>query len=260
MHHKYAVRDGEAVWSGSTNWTIDSWQRQENAIVVVSSEPVAAAFLRNFEELWETRNVAGSGHEWPDEIRVGGATVRTWFCPGRGRTLAHRIAHAIGHAERVRIASPVISSGPILGTLAQVISDGDADVAGVVDATQLAQVFDQWDGNGNAEWKYPLLARVASDGRFTGKHSTPWRPRGSLHDFMHAKITVADDTTFVGSFNLSRSGEENAENVLEIEDAEVAERFAAYIDEVRARFPPLEAPRRGRLRRFARASTRRRTR
>ena len=33
MHHKFVVRDGEAVWSGSTNWTDDSWSRQENVIV-----------------------------------------------------------------------------------------------------------------------------------------------------------------------------------------------------------------------------------
>src|SRR5204862_3508383 len=37
MHHKYAVRDGEAVWSGSANWTIDSWTRQENVIAIVES-------------------------------------------------------------------------------------------------------------------------------------------------------------------------------------------------------------------------------
>ena len=35
---------------------------------------------------------------------------------------------------------------------------------------------------------------------------------------MHAKLTVADDTVFLGSFNLSRSGEQNAENMLEIRD------------------------------------------
>jgi phosphatidylserine/phosphatidylglycerophosphate/cardiolipin synthase-like enzyme len=56
---------------------------------------------------------------------------------------------------------------------------------------------------------------------------------------MHAKVTVADDTVFVGSFNLSRSGEMNAENVLEIEDAEIAERLAGFVDEVRARYPRL---------------------
>src|SRR4029077_4437641 len=30
MHHKYVIRDGESVWTGSTNWTDDSWARQEN--------------------------------------------------------------------------------------------------------------------------------------------------------------------------------------------------------------------------------------
>ena len=56
---------------------------------------------------------------------------------------------------------------------------------------------------------------------------------------MHAKVTVADDTVFLGSFNLSRSGERNAENVLELEDAGLAARMAAFVDGVRARYTPL---------------------
>jgi phosphatidylserine/phosphatidylglycerophosphate/cardiolipin synthase-like enzyme len=44
---------------------------------------------------------------------------------------------------------------------------------------------------------------------------------------------------FIGSFNLSHSGEENAENVLEIEDAALAERMAAFVDAIRAKYPPL---------------------
>ena len=44
---------------------------------------------------------------------------------------------------------------------------------------------------------------------------------------------------FVGSFNLSRSGEKNAENVLEIEDAAIADRLAAFVDGVRAKYPPV---------------------
>src|SRR5690242_1443042 len=41
MHHKYVVRDGESVWTGSTNWTDDSWSRQENVIAIVESADVA---------------------------------------------------------------------------------------------------------------------------------------------------------------------------------------------------------------------------
>jgi phosphatidylserine/phosphatidylglycerophosphate/cardiolipin synthase-like enzyme len=56
---------------------------------------------------------------------------------------------------------------------------------------------------------------------------------------MHAKVTVADDTVFVGSFNLSHSGELNAENVLELTDPQIAERLAGFVDEVRRRYPPV---------------------
>ena len=54
---------------------------------------------------------------------------------------------------------------------------------------------------------------------------------------MHAKVSVIDDVVFVGSYNLSRSGEDNAENVLEIEDRVLADRVAAWIDAVRERYP-----------------------
>jgi phosphatidylserine/phosphatidylglycerophosphate/cardiolipin synthase-like enzyme len=233
MHHKYVVRDAASVWTGSTNWTADSWTREENVIITVDSPAVAARYREDFEQLWTTRDVARSGKV--DTAPVDG--MRVWFCPGRGQKLAHRIAKAIGSAQRrVRVASPVISSAPILATLAQVASDGKVDLAGVVDATQVAEVFEQWRENGNAEWKAPLLRTTLTRAPFSGKVTTPYAP-GSVHDYMHAKVTVADDTVFVGSFNLSHSGEMNAENVLELQDPKLADRLAAFVDEVRVRYP-----------------------
>src|SRR4029077_9993717 len=87
----------------------------------------------------------------------------------------------------------------------------------------------QWRTNGVSEWKVPLLQRVIEGASFSGKSSIPWSPT-SLHDFMHAKVVVADDTSFVGSFNFSRSGERNAENVLEIRDAAIATRLPPFLD------------------------------
>jgi phosphatidylserine/phosphatidylglycerophosphate/cardiolipin synthase-like enzyme len=236
MHHKYVVRDAASVWTGSTNWTGDSWTREENVIVTVDSPALAARYRDDFEQLWTTRIVARSGKV--DTAPVEGG-MRAWFCPGRGEKLAHRIAKAIGAAKRrVRIASPVISSAPILGTLAQVASDGKVDLAGVVDATQIAEVLQQWHENGNASWKAPLLQTTLTRAPFSGKVTTPYAP-GSVHDYMHAKVTVADNTVFVGSFNLSHSGELNAENVLELTDPKLAEQLAAFVDEIRGRYPPV---------------------
>ncbi len=243
MHHKYVVRDGESIWTGSMNWTTDSWTRQENVVVALDSEPLAAAYLANFEELWERRDVERSGRVEPRTIELeGGRTVRPWFTPGHGEELSQRIATAIACARRrVRIASPVITSAPILATLAELGGRGGVDIAGVIDEPQTDAVYGQWADNGVSAWKIPLLAKALSLLPFSGKPSTPWGP-GTVHDFMHAKVTVADDTAFVGSFNLSRSGERNAENVLEIFDPALAERMAAFVDAVRARYPPTSVP------------------
>ncbi len=240
MHHKYVVRDGASVWTGSTNWTADSWTREENVIVTADSSELARRYLTDFEQLWTTRDVRRTGKVDTAPLRVGSTQARAWFCPGRGNKLAHRIAKAIGSAHRrIRIASPVLSSAPILATLAQVAADGKVDLAGVVDATQVREVLQQWDANGNSSWKEPLLRTTIDRAPFAGKQSTPYGP-GTVHDYMHAKVTVADDVVFVGSFNLSHSGEENAENVLELADAALADRLAAFVDDVRGRYPAVE--------------------
>ena len=76
MHHKYVVRDAAAVWTGSANWTLDSWSRQENVLAIVDSSGVAERFKRNFEELWEDQDVEKSGLAQAPEIanllRIGG--------------------------------------------------------------------------------------------------------------------------------------------------------------------------------------------
>ena len=243
MHHKYVVRDREAVWTGSANWTTDSWTRQENVVVALDSAPLAVAYAANFDELWERPDVGRSGRVEPAPVELeGGRTARPWFTPGHGEQLSQRIATAIGCARRrVRIASPVITSAPVLATLAELGERGGVDVAGVIDEPQTDAVYGQWATNGTSAWKIPLLAKALSLLPFSGKRSTPWGP-GTVHDFMHAKVTVADDVVFVGSFNLSRSGEMNAENVLELRDPELADRMAAFVDAVRGRYPATSVP------------------
>ena len=235
MHHKYVVRDGTALWSGSMNWTLDSFTRQENAVADARlargrgrlRAQLRAALVARRDR--RTRATSTPG-------RCDG--IRPWFCPGRGPELSHRIAKRIGEARRrVRIASPLLTARPDPRHARR----GDRRAPRrrrrrAATRPRSRQVFGQWAQNPASRWKAPLLDRCLVV--FHGKRSTPYAP-GAVHDYMHAKVTVADDTVFVGSFNLSRSGEENAENVLEIADAALADRMADWIDELRARYPAL---------------------
>lgn len=252
MHHKCVVRDAGtpagAVWTGSTNWTDDAWAREENVVVTVGSERVAAAYAAHLERLWRTEDVAAAVDAKPVPVDVGHAEVRTWFCPAQGPELSHRIARTIRRARhRVRACSPIVTSGPIVSTLCEVVAERRVDVAGLLDTTQMQEVLEQWALAGTSSWKIGAVLHLLREAPFAGKASTPWAP-GSVHDYMHAKLVVADDVVFAGSYNLSHSGERNAEDVLEIRDAHLADRLAAWIDETAARYPfaELRDPRPGR--------------
>jgi phosphatidylserine/phosphatidylglycerophosphate/cardiolipin synthase-like enzyme len=243
MHHKYAVVDGERIWAGSMNWTEDSFTLQENSIVTLESPVVAAAYLRDFEELWNRpRHLEKSGRfdvDWSDASFEGHQVrVRPLFCPGRGPELASLIASRIACAtERILICSPVLTSGPILGALSDVVGRGAVPVTGVIDRTQMEDVLRQWGSLPKASWKPAAFRFVASKAGFGGKHSIPWGPH-TVHDFLHAKLVVCDDWAFAGSYNHSRAGEENAENVLAIDGKACADRIADTIRGFAARYAP----------------------
>jgi phosphatidylserine/phosphatidylglycerophosphate/cardiolipin synthase-like enzyme len=238
MHHKYAVRDGRtaagAVWTGSTNWTEDSWALQENNVVRVASSELCTYYEADFAELWAKGDIGTSGAHDSGTVRVGGSAVHVAFSPGQGRAIDHDVAHRISACRRrLKVCSMLVTSGAVLGALSDVLERGHlAEYGGVYDRTQMEGVFDQWRGS-PAEWKVAAFGRVA--GPLAGKRSTPYAP-GGRHDFMHNKVVVADDAVVTGSYNLSRSATENAENVLVIEDRDVADRYAAYVDRLARRY------------------------
>ncbi len=114
MHHKYVVRDGRHVWTGSVNWTEDAFAREENAIVRIDSAEVAAAYTRNFEQLWEKERIEPSGGEGTRVDLGRGTSVQPLFSP-HGPSLAHRVAERIAAAASSRarvVAGADLGSDP----------------------------------------------------------------------------------------------------------------------------------------------------
>ena len=244
MHHKYMVRDAgtpEArVWTGSTNLTDDAWTLQENNIVELASPALAEYYARDFAELWRTGEFGDSGDfdTQPVTLTYAGqpAPVEVCFSPGKGRDIDAAVAALIvGAQRRVRVCSMLLNSGAFLNALTAQLDAGRVLVDGVYDRTQMEGVFYQWQLVPKNVWKIAAVQDIVARAGLVGKRSTPYSPE-TPHDFMHNKVLVVDDTVITGSYNFSRSAEVNAENILMIASAALAETYSRYIDQLVARY------------------------
>src|SRR5436189_4165813 len=234
MHSKFIVRDRQAVWTGSANMTDDAFTLMENNILEIDSSALASYYAQNFEQLWEKQNFEHTGgiHTEPVTLTFSNqsANARVMFSPGCGLEIDTEIARRVRAAQRrVRICSLLINSGTLIGELGNLLRHGRIAVDGIYDRTQMEQVYVQWQEVPQNRWKISALKEIIARARLIGKNSTPYTPTGR-HNFMHNKILVIDDTVITGSYNFSRSAQFNAENILFIESAPLADTYSAYID------------------------------
>ncbi len=240
MHHKFIVRDATAVWTGSLNMTDDAFTLMENNVVTIESPEIAAFYAMDFDQIWQRENFENTGEISTREVELmfGGASakVRVMFSPGCGLEIDAEIERRVKAAQRrVRICSLLINSGTLINALAGLLDAGRVKVDGIHDRTQQEDVYRQWNDVPSNRWKVPALHDILARAHLVGKKSTPYTPTGR-HDFMHDKVLVVDDTVITGSYNFSRSAQFNAENILFIDSAALAEQYSGYIDHVIAKY------------------------
>jgi phosphatidylserine/phosphatidylglycerophosphate/cardiolipin synthase-like enzyme len=234
MHSKFVLRDRQSVWTGSTNMTDDAFTLMENNILEIDSSSLADYYAEDFEQIWEKENFDNTGEiqtvPVPLTFLGQSAEAQVMFSPGCGLEIDTEIANRVRAAQRrVRICSLLINSGTLISELGNLLRTGRVAVDGIYDRTQMAEVYVQWQEVPQNRWKIDALKDIISRAGLVGKNSTPYSPTGR-HDFMHNKVLVIDDSVITGSYNFSRSAQFNAENILFIESAPLAETYSAYID------------------------------
>ena len=240
MHQKFMVRDGEAVWTGSMNWSNDSMSRMENTLVTALSRELAAYYARDFEQLWGSGLTTESGafRTNPVQLRYSGERAETDvdFSPGQGQHINEWVARRVLRArQRIVFCSMLINSSKLLSALMEVIDRNEIELWGVYDRTQMEGVLHQWAGRPDLHWKIDAVNRLLARAEMIGKHSLPYRP-GRSHNFMHNKLLIVDDTVITGSYNLSHAAQANAENMLAITSPRLAADAIAYVRTLRNRF------------------------
>src|SRR5436305_8388036 len=240
MHSKFVLRDRQAIWAGSANMTDDAFTLMENNIVEIDSPPLASYYAEDFEELWEKQSFENTGEIRTEPVPLTfsnqSATVRVMFSPGCGLEIDTEIARRVRLAQRrVRICSLLINSGTLIGELGNLLRHGRVAVDGIYDRTQMEQVYLQWQEVPQNRWKIGALHEIIARAGLIGKNSTPYSA-AVRHNYMHNKVLVIDDTVITGSYTFSRSAQFNAENMLFIESARLAEAYSAYIDHLKSKY------------------------
>ena len=241
MHNKYIVRDAAsadaAVFTGSSNYTNDSWGLQDNNLLCLRSQQLASYYARDFADLWFRGKIVDStGSHDIGTVRLGDVAVTIAFTPGESAAVLKEIVGAIAAARnRLYVASVVLSSGPILAALSEAIDRG-LPLGGLYDGPQMDQVERQWKAANVGADKVNTWQKVAR--HLVRKNSIPFdrQNQSQPHNFMHNKLVVADQVVVTGSFNLSNHAMGNAENVLLIRDAQFAELYAKYIQRLMASY------------------------
>jgi phosphatidylserine/phosphatidylglycerophosphate/cardiolipin synthase-like enzyme len=241
MHNKYILRDVDsadaAVFTGSSNYTNDSWGLQDNNLLCLRSQQLASYYAKDFTDLWSHGKIVDStGYRDTGTVRLNDVPVTIAFTPGESPTVLKEIVGAIAAARnRLYVASVVLSSGPILAALSEAIDRG-LQLGGLYDGPQMDQVERQWKAANVGTDKLNTWQKVAR--HLVRKNSIPFdrQNQSQPHNFMHNKLVVADQIVVTGSFNLSNHAMGNAENVLLIRDAAIAELYAKFIQRLMASY------------------------
>lgn len=247
MHNKYIVRDvssaGAAVFTGSSNYTNDSWGLQDNNLLCLRSQQLASYYARDFTDMWSRGKIVDSiGYRDAGTVHLNDVPVTIAFTPGESPAVLKEIVGAIAAARnRLYVASVVLSSGPILAALSEAIDKG-LPLGGLYDGPQMDQVERQWKAANVGADKVNTWHKVAR--HLVRKNSIPFDRQNPAqpHNFMHNKLVVADQIAVTGSFNLSNHAMGNAENVLLIRDATIADSYAGYIQRLMSSYAVTNDP------------------
>jgi phosphatidylserine/phosphatidylglycerophosphate/cardiolipin synthase-like enzyme len=209
MHNKFVVIDGQEVWTGSWNLTDNGTYRNNNNVVRVTSEKLAANYTTEFEEMFEEQAFGASS---PDPIPnptidINGILIETFF-ESEGN-VRERIIELINEAETsIYFMAFVFTDDDIASAIIAQHRAG-LDVAGVIEARNI-------DGSGS---DYATMTRAGVELLEDGN---PY--------ILHHKVIILDgETVVMGSYNFSASAaNKNDENVLIIHSPEIA---ATYLEE-----------------------------
>jgi len=220
MHNKFAVIDGNQVWTGSMNFTGSGTYEDHNLLALIDSTQLARDYTTEFEEMFARNEYsAGSPADTPyPQITLDGRNIEVFFAP-EDRP-ARRLNNLLQNArDEITILAYSFTSDTLTETILERAAVG-VRVRGVFEAEQVES-----NTGGDFERLHDAGLDVHRDG---------------LPGQMHIKAMVVDRRIVAfGSYNFTYSAENrNDENLLIVEDAALVEQFLNEFEKIYAKSEP----------------------
>jgi phosphatidylserine/phosphatidylglycerophosphate/cardiolipin synthase-like enzyme len=225
FHQKFIVRDynkpGQAVLTGSTNFTETGTGTNLNNVVIFHSAAMAKFYHDEFRQL--KQGIFGlrspTAHKAP-EITIGDTRVYPLFAPDHNPELI--IVNGILKTHQaVHLAIFTFAGSTTIDDALLRIREQGVPILGVLDRTQAAHDYSP----------HPKLLEAGAALR---RHRVPVVPgfsrRGRLH---HKSMVLERRVVITGSFNYTDDANRfNDENVFFIHSADIAEYFIGEIERI----------------------------
>jgi phosphatidylserine/phosphatidylglycerophosphate/cardiolipin synthase-like enzyme len=214
MHNKFMVLDNSIVWTGSLNYTDTGVYEDNNALIRIDSDEMAADYTSEFEEMYiaDVFEAEGSTETLHPRFGTEDVFMEVYFSPDDHPQEA--LLEIIRNAQQsINILAFAFTSDLLGEAIRQRAADGVL-VHGVMDKVQ-AEI-----GLGDESLAF---RQAGLDIRFGGQ-------TGLMH---HKTIIVDHEIVVVGSYNFTNSAEEtNDENLIIIMDPSVADSFMTEFNRI----------------------------
>jgi len=216
MHDKFTVVDGEWVSTGSWNYTDGDTYRLNNNMIVIHSKALAANYTAEFEKMFIKRQFGASkpkGVPFPT-LTVDDARMENYFAPQDN--VADHVVATLQSAQKSIYFMAFSFTDDRIGEVVRSKAEAGLKVAGVFETT----------GSNTPYSEYGAMKKAGLE---VYQDGNPYS--------MHHKVFILDEKTVIfGSFNFSESADRsNDENLLIVEQPELARTFKAEFDRVLAR-------------------------
>jgi phosphatidylserine/phosphatidylglycerophosphate/cardiolipin synthase-like enzyme len=219
MHNKFWIFDRKAVWTGSTNITVNGMLHNNNNVIVIESPELADIYEREFAEMWAGKFGPTSPSTLNAQtLTIDGTPIQVLFAPED--EVASHLVPLIEQAQKSIRFMAFSFTHQELGDTVLARARAGLDVRGIFETRGSETEYSQ----------LPVLYCA----------HVPVRQDGNPATFHHKVFVIDDKIVITGSFNFTGNADQsNDENAIIVTNSQIA---AQYLQEFERRWAEAKEP------------------